>query len=231
LIDRKDVRDINPSQDIALLLRSAGLYDGAMSALSRQLKLLTPEEYLAWELRSPVKHEYLGGSVHALTDFKNIHNAIAGNVFVALGRRCSQKYQVFNSNTKVRLRMPGGQVRFYYPDAQVVCEQNSPQESFQDHPVVVVEVLSPSTRRADLVEKLAAYTTIPTLETYLLVDSNARCVTVHQRSPQGFERIVLEEDRDVARLPSMNAEVPIAEFYENTVPMPPSAEDIFEYGY
>src|SRR6202049_440653 len=117
-----------------------------MSA-AKKLNLVSVEEYLAGELISPIKHEYLGGVVYAMAGARNVHNVIAGNVFAALharlrGRPC----RPFNSDTKVRIRLPT-HVRFYYPDASVTCRPNPPTDSFQDEPAVIVEVLSSRTRR------------------------------------------------------------------------------------
>lgn len=202
-----------------------------MSALPRQSSLISPEEYLAGELTSEIKHEYLGGIVHAMAGARNVHNVIAGNIFAALHSRLrGQKCQPFNSDTKLRIFMPSGQLRYYYPDAQVVCDQNPLEDSFQDRPVVIFEVLSLSTKRTDEKEKLQAYTTLPTLDTYVLVDSNSWRVTMHQRSSTIFERTIMENQADVIRLPCLNLELPIAELYENAVLLPPSEEEILEYG-
>src|ERR1700730_3638637 len=123
-----------------------------MSAAPK-LSLISVEDYLAGEMISPVKHEYLGGVVYAMAGARNSHNRIATNVVGALvGRLRGKKCQPFNSDTKIRVRLPA-HVRFYYPDALVVCRPNSPNESFQDELAVVVEVLSKRTRRIDEGEK------------------------------------------------------------------------------
>ncbi len=184
-----------------------------MSAVLRH-QHLTPESYLASELKSPVKHEYVGGTVYAMAGAKNIHNIIAGNVFGSLHSRLrGKKCRPFNSDTKVRVRFPN-HVRFYYPDVQVVCQPNSMDESFQDQPNVIVEVLSESTRRTDEGEKLDAYLTISTLETYLLVDSSNKEVVVEQRGSNGFQRRILIGDDGVVPLPCLGFDLPLAEIYE-----------------
>src|ERR1700735_3228658 len=106
------------------------------------LNPISVKDYLAGELISTVKHEYVGGAVYAMAGARNMHNRIAGNTFGALyvrlrGRRCSP----FNSDTKIRVQLPG-HVRFYYPDALVTCQPNPDSDSFQDEPAVLVEVLS-----------------------------------------------------------------------------------------
>lgn len=177
--------------------------------------LISPEAYLAGELASPIKHEYVGGVVHAIAGAENIHNIIAGNVFLALGTRLrGKKCRPFNSDTKVRVRLPN-QTRFYYPDVQVVCSPNPTDDSFQDQPNVIVEVMSDSTRRTDEGEKLDAYMTIPSLESYLLVESANKQVIVYQRDDTGFLRTVLSGTDAVVPLPCLGFDVPLAEIYED----------------
>lgn len=185
-----------------------------MSAALRK-NLISPEAYLAGELKSPIKHEYVGGIVHAMAGAKNIHNIIAGNVFLAFGTRLrGKKCRPFNSDTKVRVRLPN-QVRFYYPDVQVVCSPNPTDDSFQDQPSVIVEVMSDSTRRTDEHEKLDAYTTIPSLETYLLVDSSNKQVFIYRRGDNGFSRDVVSGTRGAIPLPCLGFDLPLAEIYED----------------
>src|SRR5439155_618350 len=108
-------------------------------------------------LVSPIKHEYLGGVVYAMAGARNAHNLIATNALVALGARLRGKgCRPFNSDTKVRVRLPT-QVRFYYPAVSVVCRPNPLTDSFQDEPAVLVEILSRKTHRIDMVEKKDAY--------------------------------------------------------------------------
>ncbi|MGC4006190.1 MAG: Uma2 family endonuclease [Pirellulales bacterium] len=201
-----------------------------MSAIPRQSTLLSPEDYLAGELKSPIKHEYLGGIVHAMAGAKNVHNDIVGNIFAALHSRLrGGKCRPYNSDTKVRLRMSSGQLRFYYPDVQVVCDPNLPDESFQDRPKLIVEVLSKSTRRTDHSEKLEAYTSIPTLDTYLLIDSERIEAVVYGRQGDEFMRNVFDRIDQSIALPGINAEISLAEIYENIVfPQPTPDEEFAE---
>src|SRR5687767_7326337 len=107
-----------------------------MTAL-RKLDLVSAADYLAGELESQVKHEYLGGVVHAMAGARNLHNRIAGNIFARLYMRLIGKpCQPYNSDTKVRVELSTHQ-RFYYPDCSVVCRPNPDEDSFQDEPVVI----------------------------------------------------------------------------------------------
>jgi Uma2 family endonuclease len=97
---------------------------------ARKPNLISVEDYLAGELVSPIKHEYVGGVVYAMAGAIIRQNRIATNTLGSLharlrGRPC----EPFNSDTKVRVRLPH-QTRFYYPDAMVVCESNPENDSF-----------------------------------------------------------------------------------------------------
>src|SRR4028118_549202 len=115
-----------------------------MTALRTHDLLLSPEEYLEGELHSETKHEYLSGVIYAMAGAKNVHNEIATNILATLHARLRGKpCRPYNSDTKVRIRLPN-QLRFYYPDVQVTCHPNPPDDTFQDRPVVIVEVISES---------------------------------------------------------------------------------------
>src|SRR5271155_2602169 len=109
---------------------------------AEKLDLISVEDYLAGELISRVKHEYLGGLVYAMAGARIAHNRITTNTLGSLharlrGRLC----EPFNSDMKIRVQLPR-QFRFYYPDASVICNSNPPTDSFQDEPAVLFEVLS-----------------------------------------------------------------------------------------
>ena len=149
---------------------------------------LTVEEYLAGEERAVEKHEYVDGSVYGIDEKSFAHSAIATNLLGLLhaqlrGNRC----RPLNSDMKLRIRL-ADHTRFYYPDVQVVCRANPPNEHFQDEPVVVFEVVSESTRRIDEQEKRAAYLAIPTLNAYVLIEQDRPAATVWRRTGQGFVR-------------------------------------------
>ena len=181
---------------------------------ARKLGLISVDDYLAVELTSPVKHEYLGGVVYAMAGAINRHNAIATNITGALHARLrGQKCRPSNSDTKIRIRLPA-HTRFYYADVSVVCRPNPPTDSFQDDPAVIVEVLSESTRRIDQGEKRDAYLTIGSLSAYVLVEPDSPAVVVCRRQEQGFVRETYEGIEAVIPLDEIGARLPLAEVYE-----------------
>lgn len=184
-----------------------------MSAVTK-LQHVSVDDYLAGELTSQIKHEYLGGFVYATAGARNVHNLIAGNAFGSLyarlrGRPC----RPYNSDTKIRLKLPT-HVRFYYPDVSVICELNSPDESFQDQPVVIVEVLSARTRRIDCGEKKDAYVTLPSLQAYILLEQTCAVATVFRRTDLGFVEETYSDVDAVIALREINVELPLSEVYD-----------------
>jgi Uma2 family endonuclease len=195
-----------------------------MSAVPKW-NLVAIDDYLAGELVSPIKHEYVGGVVYAMAGARNAHNLIASNALVALGSRLrGRRYRAYNSDTKIRIRLPH-QVRFYYPDVSVIYRPNPPRDSFQDEPAVIVEVLSRSTRRIDEGEKRDAYVTIPSLSAYLLVEQETATVIVFRRTEHRFVREVYQGLDAVIPLGEIDIELPLAEIYDGVEFTPEATED------
>lgn len=189
-------------------------------------QLITVADYLAGELVSQTKHEYLGGVIYAMAGARNLHNRIAGNLFGALYTKLRGKpCEPYNSDTKVRIHL-STHVRFYYPDASVICDPNPPEDSFQDQPALIAEVLSRKTRRLDEGEKKDAYLTIPSLSVYLLVEQEAALVTVYRRNDiGGFDREVYEGLETIIPLAEIETQLSLADVYESVTFSPEPDED------
>ena len=191
----------------------------------KKLNLISVEDYLARELLSPVKHEYLGGVVYAMAGARNVHNLIAGNAFGTLWTRLrGQPCRPFNSDTKIRIQLPT-HMRFYYPDVSVTCRPNPQTDSFQDEPAVIFEVLSRGSRRLDEGEKKDAYLTIASLGVYALVEQETAAVVVFRRTEHGFVREVYEGLDAVLPLPEIGIDLPLADIYAGVEFVPEPGED------
>lgn len=155
---------------------------------AEQPEHLTVEQYLALEEETHYKSEYIDGWVLAMIGPTLRHNLVKGNCFLALGNFLKgESCRPFDSDTKVRIDRKGMK-RFYYPDVQVVCESNQQTSVFQDTPVMIIEVLSPSTRRYDLDEKMTAYLGIASLQYYLVLEQHQPIAIIMRRAAKGFLR-------------------------------------------
>jgi len=198
--------------------------EGKKVSAAEKLNLVSVEDYLAGELNSPIKHEYLGGVLHATAGRRNLHNEIATNILVALGVRLhGTKCRPYNSDTKVRIQL-SMRVRFYYPDAFVVCRRNPPTDTFQDEPVAIFEVLSAKTRRLDDGEKKDAYLTIPSLNTYVLVEQDFPALIVYRRTEDGFVPELLQGLDAGLPLPDLGIDLPLSAIYGGLELVPEARE-------
>ena len=185
-------------------------------SIAQRHAYLTAEDFLRGEDGAEKKHEYLNGVVYAMAGGTNRHARLAGNIFGGLFARLRGKQcQPFNSDTLTRVQR-GPDLRFYYPDVSVICEQNALDEHFQDHPVVIFEVLSESTARLDRGEKREAYLTIPSLRVLVLVETDTMAVTLWRRTGESWAQEDATAPEQVLSFPEIECELPLAEIYEGS---------------
>jgi Uma2 family endonuclease len=138
---------------------------------------LTEEEYLKSELTSEFKREYIDGQVYAMAGAGYNHNCIAGNVFRKFGNHLEGKpCTPFMADMKVRLGKD-----YVYPDVAVDCSKMSGSDMFLENPVLIVEVLSKSTRKTDTAVKLMRYINLPSVQEYVLIEPDFVSVQVLRR--------------------------------------------------
>ncbi len=176
---------------------------------------LSEQDYLALEARSPVRHEYIAGEIYAMTGASIRHNVIALNIATALrahlrGTPC----RALIEGVKLRLRK---EKSYFYPDVMVTCEPRllelDAEQQIVEDPILVVEVLSPTTEGIDRREKLRAYRTLPGLREYMMVSQDACRVEVHRRRGEVGWTLTTYEPGDVVALASVELELPIADIY------------------
>jgi Uma2 family endonuclease len=189
-------------------------------------KFISPAEYLAAEELAETKSEYIDGWVRAMTGASVRHNQVKMNCAIALGAKLKgQKCRPFDSD--MRLRIGGSaQTKFYYPDLQVICDSNAPTDVFQDSPVLIIEVLSPSTRRYDFDEKMNAYLQIPALQCYILLEQHQPIATIMRRTEGGFLRQQREGIEETIDLPFLGCELALRDIYDGIEFTPTSVREL-----
>lgn len=187
-----------------------------MIAQVKENKIYTPEEYLEFEVNSEERHEYINGEVICVTGGTPNHNQIAGNFYAGLNFGLKrQPYRVFVTDQRVWIP----EKRIYtYPDVMVVQGELQLQEGRKDtiiNPLMIVEVLSKSTRSYDKDEKFSAYRAIPTFQEYLLVEQYT--MKVEQYFKTGKNSWTFSEYYDVNEtisLNSINFEITLEDIYD-----------------
>ena len=143
-----------------------------MSALPTPL--YTYNEYLAWQLRYPdFKWELIDGVIYAMAGGTAAHAAMAmriGHLLYAAAE--THNCTVYGSDLNVKLNDFTG----LYPDVTVVCGPLDPNATYTRQPCLVIEVLSPATRQADLGRKRESYLALDTVQQYLVIDLSARAI-------------------------------------------------------
>lgn len=173
--------------------------------------LLSVEEYLEFERNSPVKHEYVGGRVYAMTGVSRRHSRISGNIFAAL-REAARGGPCRVHQSDMQVRVPEG--IFYYPDVVVACGPAPEDPYLEDDPCLVVEVLSPTTASTDRREKLLSYRKLPSLRTYLIVEQEETMVERHFRDENDqWQTDIVEEGHFLVNCPP-GATLSLAEIYD-----------------
>jgi Uma2 family endonuclease len=155
-----------------------------MTVAKIPLPVMTPEEYLAWEVQQLESHEYIRGTIFAMSGGSYAHNQIVVNL-VHETRRLIQGKPCRNFTSSQRVQAEEGYA-YFYPDVGIFC--GTPQLGVQDtilNPLVLFEVLSPSTERRDRTKKYDSYRTIESLEEYFLVHQDVVRVEAFRRPKEG----------------------------------------------
>ncbi len=176
----------------------------------RKIEWLSPEEYLEGEKRSTIRHEYVAGQLYAMTGASDTHNLIAGALYATLrahlrGGPC----RVFIADMKVRTAEA-----FYYPDVLVSCDPADTEPYYKTRPGLIIEVSSPSTERADALEKRIAYQSLESLQEYALVSQERPEVLLYRRTSEGWDLLTFGSG-DRVEFRSVDLELPIEAIYED----------------
>jgi Uma2 family endonuclease len=143
---------------------------------------MTWEEYLVFEEQSPLRHEYVNGTVYAMSGASLAHNQIVQELVVAFrshlrGGPCKP----FFLEAKLEIRAARDKI-VYYPDAMVSCRPEDRTDTMVRNPKLVVEILSKSTQHIDRREKALTYQRVDSIEEYVLIAQKEPRVIVHRRA-------------------------------------------------
>jgi Uma2 family endonuclease len=169
-------------------------------------------EYLANEQVSECKHEYLDGQIYAMAGASKNHQRVTMNIGSLFRDHLKNTpCDTFASDIKVRI----GDLAFFYPDVIVACERETDSEYYSEKPLIIVEVLSKSTRRVDETTKRRLYQTLPSLQEYVLIEQDIVDIEICRRS-QGWqpEHYFMGDEINFA---AIDLTVSVNEIYERVV--------------
>jgi Uma2 family endonuclease len=187
---------------------------------SQTVSYIHAEEYLNAERKAAWKSEYYDGQIYKMAGARPRHTRIATNLAARLllaldGGPC----QVFNSDMRVHIPATG---LYTYPDVSVVCgEPVFVQSDNLANPILVIEVLSKSTKRYDRTEKFLHYQSLSSLKEYLLVSHDPRLITHCTRLGGEDWRIeTVDNDRGSIALSCIGVEITFDHMYAGVNSLP-----------
>jgi Uma2 family endonuclease len=182
-------------------------------------KPMTQDEFLAWEQRQELRYEFDGFAPIAMTGGSFAHALVQSNLIGGLGSRLRGKpCRVLGSELKIAVAGS-----FRYPDAFVICSPIARDAQVAHEPIVVFEVLSPSTAATDRVLKNREYRDTPSIVRYVMLEQVRPVATVFERVGHDWVGHVVESPA-VLLMPEIGVELPLPEIYEG-VEFPETLED------
>lgn len=187
-----------------------------MSALPQKHRRIAEAEYLALDRKSPIKHELMAGEIYAMSGASEAHNLITGSTYAMLynqlrGRSC----RVYPSDMKVRTPATRS---YAYPDITAVCGEALFADDQRDillNPVLIIEVMSPTTERYDRGKKFQHYRELKTLQEYILIAQDSPHIERFVRQEKGFWQFSEVRGREASlELSSIECTLNLAEVYE-----------------
>jgi len=174
----------------------------------------TVEQYLEFERASEERHEYLNGYIHLLESSNHNHSLIEGNISGALYQQLRKtRCLLFLVAMRLHITRTG---LYTYPDICVVCD--TPQYLHDDtllNPVLIAEVMSPTSEGHDRVNKFKHYRALESLQECMLVDQRSARLEHYARQPDGqwllSDYTGLEA---VLTLPSIGCTLALSDVYE-----------------
>jgi Uma2 family endonuclease len=189
-------------------------------SVARQIQM-TVDEFLAWENRQELRYEFDGYAPVAMTGGTLEQGLIQANLLTALSNRLrGGPCKVVGSHVKVSV---AGSIR--YPDAYVYCSEHPRGTLVVPDPVVVFEIISPSTATTDRIDKNREYRDTPSIQRYVMLEQNRQAATVFDRVSGDWIGHLMEGDA-VLSMPEIGVDLPLAELYDGvTFPDPAAAVD------
>lgn len=175
---------------------------------------ISPEDYLAAEEISTIKHEYIDGQTYAMAGASDAHVTISLNFASALrnhvrGTGC----RIYMSDMKAQIDTAN---IYYYPDVIVTCDARDREfTNYKKYPCLIVEVLSPKTEAFDRGDKFADYQQLETLQEYVLISQKRQRLECFRRNTEGFWVLQTYNQGSEINLTSIDFRTSLDNLYED----------------
>lgn len=183
-----------------------------MTALPKPI--YNAEEYLALEKTADYRSQFYDGEIFAMAGASRRHNVAAGNLYANLHFQLRNRpCEIYQNDMRVKVSRD----LYTYPDIVIVCGEPRIEKKHGENlldPLIIIEVLSPSTEKFDRGEKAQLYRLMPSLEEYVLISQDKMHVEHFVRQKNGGWLLTeLSDAGDILELPTIACQVSLSDVY------------------
>ena len=176
-------------------------------------KIYTLNEYIQLDEASDIRHEFINGQLFDMSGNSDLHNEMVGNLYFLLRNLLAgSKSKLYFEQVKVKIQ---GENHYYYPDVFITNHPLDLQNKYiKQFPLLLIEVLSDSTRKFDMIDKFIQYQKIETLEYYILVEPDFMYVNCFSKDDKGeWQSAIYNKVTDLVSLNKLGIELPLQGIY------------------
>jgi len=180
-------------------------------------KIYTVDEYIQLDETSSIRHEFINGQLYDMSGNSDTHNEMVGNLYFLLRKLLSgSNNKIYFEQVKVKIQ---GEDYYTYPDVFITNHAVDLQNKYiKQFPVLIIEVLSNSTRKYDTIDKFIQYQKVETLEYYLLVEPELMYVNCFSKDDKGeWQSAIYNKPEDLVPLKILAIDLPLQGIYNLTI--------------
>lgn len=179
-------------------------------------RLWTVEEYLAYELETGIRHEFINGEIYAMTGGTDNHSRIKVNVVGELHQQLKNSKTCLPYDSDMRIKITD--LIYVYPDMSVVCGKpvfSDKKRSMLTNPTFVLEVLSETSADYDKGQKMEYYQSLPSVQAYLMLEQDKASTILYTRNEAGWQLTRFNGLEAIVPLASIGCNLALSEAYFN----------------
>ncbi len=177
-------------------------------------KIYTVDEYILLDEASGIRHEFINGQLYDMSGASDLHNEVGFNLTLLFKTLLGKKgFKVYMESVKCKIQ---GEEYYTYPDVFITNNERDNENKYvKQHPSLIVEVLSDSTRKYDSVDKFIQYQKIDSLQYYILVEPEVFSVHCFSKDEQGeWQAAIYTKLDEVIDLKSLSIQLPLQAIYK-----------------
>ena len=177
-------------------------------------KIYTVAEYILLDEASDIRHEFINGQLYDMSGATDLHNEITGNFYLLMRSLLKNtSYKVYMEGVKCKIQ---GEEYYTYPDVFITNDVTDNENKYiKQHPSLIVEVLSDSTRKYDSVDKFIQYQKINSLRYYILVEPEVFSVHCFSKDDTGeWQAAIYTKLEEVIDLKMLSITLPLQSIYK-----------------